>query len=147
MKGLAITAGSKPSLDASIGRQHPTSLAISTTISRVRQMTAATGIWSLSRTRSFTKLAAARVSPHSTATLISFHMILKISSNSISLSESPRMMDTLAWEPAFPPVSMSIGIYAVSTTKAESASSNPVMIAPVKVALIMRNNSQGILLL
>ena len=72
---------------------------------------------------------------------------LNISSNSISLSESPRIMETLACEPAFPPVSISIGIYAVSTTKADRASSNPVMMAPVNVALIIKNKSQGILLL
>ena len=39
MNGLAITAGSKPKRDASMGRKQPTSLAMSTTTKSVRQTT------------------------------------------------------------------------------------------------------------
>ena len=63
-----------------------------------------------SRTRSFTKLVSERVSPQRIATRISFQIVLKMSPNSTSPSERPRMMETLAWEPAFPPVSISIGM-------------------------------------
>ncbi|EJW93698.1 hypothetical protein EVA_18195 [gut metagenome] len=43
-----------------------------------------------------TKLAAARVRPHMTATRISFQMTRKISENSISFREMPRITVTLA---------------------------------------------------
>ena len=53
------------------------------------------------------------------------------------------MMVTEACEPELPPVSISIGMKAVSTTCAASASSKPVMIMPVKVAEIISSISQG----
>ena len=69
INGLAITAGSNPSFEASIGRQQPTIFAIRTTIKSVTQITAATVIDNLSRKISFTKFAPASVRPHRAATL------------------------------------------------------------------------------
>ena len=85
-------------------------LAIMTTRTSVTQTMAAMASGTRSMTRSFTKLAAERVMPQSTATRISFHIASKMSLNSISFSERPRMIETEAWEPAFPPVSISIGM-------------------------------------
>ena len=53
------------------------------------------------------------------------------------------MIVTEACEPELPPVSISIGIKAVSTTCAASAFSKFVMIRPVKVAEIISSASQG----
>ena len=94
--GLAMTAGSKPSFEVIIGRQQPMSLAITTTITSVRQITAATENSTLSSRISLRRLASASVSPHSTATLISFQIILNRFSNSISFSERLRIIETLA---------------------------------------------------
>ena len=87
----------------------------------VRHTISATVIPTLSIIIIFTKFAAARVIPQSTATLISFQITLNISENSISLSESPRIIVTEACPPALPPVSISIGIKLVSTTYVPSA--------------------------
>ena len=57
------------------------------------------------------------------------------------------MMMALAWPPALPPVSISIGINAVSTTYLLNAFSNDVMMLPVKVAEIINSKSHGILFL
>ena len=87
----------------------------------------------------------ASVKPQATPTLISFQITLNISFRSISLSESARIIVALAWPPELPPVSISIGINAVRTIIAASFSSNDVIIIPVKVALIIKSKSQGIL--
>ena len=79
-------------------------------------LTAATGmvmgLWNTRRSTSIslTKLQAASVTPQVTATRTSFQMTLKMSENSISPSERPRMTVTLAWEPQLPPVSISMGM-------------------------------------
>ena len=99
---------------------------------------------SLSIRRILKKLTIERVKPHTKPTLISFQITLKISFKSISLRESARMIVALAWPPELPPVSMSIGINAVSTMSADSLSSNEVIIIPVNVALIIKRRSQGI---
>ena len=57
INGLAITAGSNPSLFAKTGRLHPIILAIATAAIKVRQTTAATPIPTLSNNISFTKYA------------------------------------------------------------------------------------------
>ena len=110
IKGLAMTAGSKPIRSAVRGRTQPITLAIRTTTTRVRQTIRATWICTRSTTRSLIKLHTERVTPHMAATRISFHMACRVSLNSISPREIPRMMETLAWEPALPPVSMSMGM-------------------------------------
>ena len=89
---------------------HPTTLAMRTAATRVRHTTRATVTPTLSKKRSFKKFAAAKVIPHKSATRISFHTTRNPSPNSISPKDSPRIMVTLAWPPAFPPVSMSMGI-------------------------------------
>ncbi len=61
-------------------------------------------------------MATDKVTPHMKATRSSFHNTFGRSENSTSSSDSPRMMDTDACEPAFPPVSISMGMYAVNTT-------------------------------
>ena len=110
INGLAITAGSNPRRFAPTGSMQPISIAMSTALISVRQMVRATGIARRSKTRSFTKLAAASVSPQKIATLTSFQMTPGTSEYSISPSESPRMTVTDACPPAFQPVSISIGI-------------------------------------
>ena len=56
-------------------------------------------------------------------------------------------MVTLAWPPAFPPVSINMGMKTVSTAHTLNASSKEAMIAPVKVADTISSSSQGILFL
>ena len=90
-----MTAGSNPILSATNGSTHPINLANNTTTTRVAQITSATAISNLSTNISFMKLAEASVIPQRAATLISFHMTLNISLNSISPSESPRITETL----------------------------------------------------
>ena len=46
------------------------------------------------------------------------------------------------WEPQLPPVSMSMGMNAASTTTEESTSWKPLMMPPVNVAEIMSTSSQ-----
>ena len=88
-------------------------------------------------------MAAASVTPQSTATRASFQMMRQTSLYSISPSERPRTIETEAWLPALPPVSISIGIKPVSTTDAASASSNELMMLPVNVAETIRISSHG----
>ena len=54
------------------------------------------------------------------------------------------MTVTEDWEPQLPPVSISMGIKAVSTGSKLRASSKEVMIIPVKVAETIKSISQGI---
>ena len=110
IRGLAMTAGSKPIRWATIGSTQPIILAKVTVMTRVRQMIRAIRSGSLSSSISLTKLVQARVSPHRKATRISFQRAMGSSLNSISFRERPRMMETLAWEPALPPVSISMGM-------------------------------------
>ena len=90
-------------------------------------------------------MAAASVRPHSKATLASFHTTRSRSEKAISSRDSPRIMVTLACPPAFPPVSINMGMYAVRTTQALNALSKEVMILPVNAAEIIKSRSQGIL--
>ena len=151
IKGLAITAGSKPIFLASIGKEQPITFATITVKSNAMQTTAATRIVmsalsrSLSISSILTKVATARVSPQRTETLISFQITHTISLNSISPSDIPRITVTDAWLPELPPVPMSMGIKEVSTTCAARALSNPVIIIPVNVAETISRRSHGIL--
>ena len=150
MNGDAMTAGSRPSFCAAIGRVQPTSFASTMVMISVRQTTSATSgeietlpKSSLSTSIIFAKAAAAMAQPQSTATRISFQMTSITSRNSISPSEMPRITVTEAWLPELPPVSISMGMNEVSTTCAASAFSKLVMIMPVKVAETMSRSSQG----
>ena len=87
---------------------------------RVRQTTAATpavtsGFWKSIRSTSsiFTKLAAARHTPHSRATRISLNTTGSRSRNSTSSRERARMTAVEAWVPLLPPVPVSMGMKAV----------------------------------
>ena len=80
IKGLAITAGSRPTFSASSGREQPTHLANTTTNRMVRHttrhtsgVTAALPSSSRSTSSIFTKLAPARHTPHSSDTRSSFY--------------------------------------------------------------------------
>ena len=90
-----------------------------------------------------TKLAAARHTPHSTATRISFHTTATRSEKSISSRDRARITATDDWEPEFPPVPESMGMKEVSTTQAARALSKLVMMMPVKVAESISSISQG----
>ncbi len=92
------------------GSMQPIIFATRTTQTRVMHTIAATRTGIRSKMSSLAKLHRDRVTPHISATRISFQTACSVSLNSISPSEIPRMMETLAWEPAFPPVSMSIGM-------------------------------------
>ncbi|SCJ49747.1 Uncharacterised protein [uncultured Clostridium sp.] len=100
-----------------------------------------------SNTSSFTKLHTASVPPHSKATRLSRHRMRGRSWGWISPTAMPRMMVEVLWLPALPPASVSMGMYAVSTVTAASASSYPRMTRLEKVALIIRNSSHGARLL
>ena len=128
MKGLAITAGSKWIRWASRGSRQPTTLAHRTVKTMVTQMTAATITVTpslcrsiRSTTRSLTKLQAARVAPHSTATRTSFQTTRKVSENSTSPRDRPRITATEAWVPLLPPVPVSMGMNAVRAAQAAKA--------------------------
>ena len=58
----------------------------------------------------FTKLAAARHTPHSRATRSSFHTTASMSENSTSPRDRARMTATDDWEPELPPVPESMGM-------------------------------------
>ena len=149
IKGLAITAGSKPIFFAASGSVQPTILAISTVIAIVRHTTSATasviGFPSSSRSTSMIlpKHSSDSAVPQSAAVSISFHTTRGRSAKSSSPRLSARMIVTEACEPELPPVSISIGIKAVSTTWAASALSKPVMIMPVNVADTISSASHG----
>ena len=150
MKGLAITAGSKPTRFAAIGSVQPTSFAMSTVTDMVAHTTAAVSVLMsvlpiIMRSTSmiFTKQRVDSATPQSTAVLISFQITFGASENSSSPRLSARMIVTEAWEPELPPVSISIGMKAVSTTCAARALSKPVMMSPVKVAEIISSASHG----
>ena len=145
-----MTAGSKPSFLAAIGSVQPTIFAISTVTAIVKQTTKAVSavisvLPSNSRSISmiFTKQSAESATPHRKAVWISFQITRGRSGNSSSPRLMARMIVTEACEPELPPVSISIGIKAVSTTCAASALSKPVMIIPVKVAETISSISQG----
>ena len=117
MKGLAITAGSRPTFSASSGSEQPTHLAKITTNITVRHTTRHTGsvtslLPSSSRSTSciLTKLAAASAAPHRNATRISFHSTASTSEKSTSPRLRARITATDAWVPELPPVPDSMGI-------------------------------------
>ena len=117
MKGLAITAGSKPIFSASSGSEQPTHLANTTTNMMVRHTTRhTTGVTAAlpnsrrSTSCIFTKLAAARHEPHSSDTRSSFHRTFRMSEKSTSSRLKARMTATLACVPELPPVPESMGI-------------------------------------
>ena len=86
-------------------------------------MTAATVTVTLLSKISLTKFTAAKVRPHSSATRVSFHTTRKISENLICCRLMPRMIVAEAWLPQLPPVSISMGMDAVSTRYDDSADS------------------------
>ena len=96
ISGLAMTAGSKPSLWARSGKKQPMAFAKRTTRISVEQTIRAICRPTRSNSMSFRKLHTESVTPQSAATRISFQRALSASSNSISLKEIPRMMETLA---------------------------------------------------
>ena len=123
INGLAMTAGSKPIFLASRGKVQPMSFAITTVTHIVRLTTKATTTVTdsfpnrrPSTSIIFAKQAAERAMPHMKAVASSLRITLPMSLNSTSPRERARMTVTEDWEPEFPPVSMSIGIKAVSTT-------------------------------
>lgn len=94
IRGLAITAGSNPIFLASIGSDEPITFATRTVIKRVRLIVRDIATSTPSKSMSLKKFATARVSPQRIATLVSFQITLKISLNSISSSERPRIIVT-----------------------------------------------------
>ena len=94
INGLAITAGSKPIFLASIGSVQPTNFASIIVNISVKQTVRATSTVTLSIIIIFMKLAVASVRPQSIDTRNSFQITLKISLNSMSPSESPRIIVT-----------------------------------------------------
>ena len=89
------------------------------------------------------KFAVASVSPQSTATRSSFQSTLNMLLNSISPSDSARMTDTDAWEPALPPEPVIIGMNDERMITLASIPSNAEMIVLVKVAESMSTSSHG----
>ena len=151
MKGLAITAGSKPRRLASSGNVQPTNLAMITVTHSVRHTALLTSKLMLllpisirSTSKIFTKHTTDKAMPHRMAVRNSFHMTLKISPSFSSSRLKARMTVTEDWEPQLPPVSISMGIKAVRAGSRLRASSKEVMIMPVKVADTISSISQGI---
>ena len=58
------------------------------------------------------------MTPHSTATRISFQMTRRVSENSTSPRDRPRMTATEAWVPLLPPVPVSMGMKAIRAEQA-----------------------------
>ena len=105
MKGLAMTAGSKPTRFAAIGSVQPTSFAMSTVTDMVAHTTAAVSVLMsvlpiIMRSTSmiFTKQRVDSATPQSTAVLISFQITFGASENSSSPRLSARMIVTEAWD-------------------------------------------------
>ena len=113
MKGLAITAGSRPMRLAPKGRRQPASFASKTVMARVTQTTKATATDAPSKRIAFPKPKIPNVTPHRTATRSSFHRTESTSRSSTSPRERARMTATEAWLPALPAVPISIGINEV----------------------------------
>ena len=90
------------------------------------------------------KTTGAREIPQSSETRSSFQTTRSASRTPISPRERPRMIVTDACPPAFPPVSMIIGMNAVSTTQAASALSYADRIFEVNVADTINSSSHGI---
>ena len=116
----------------------------------VTQMTAATSTVTpslcnrnRSTTMSLTKLQAAKVTPQRTATRTSFQTTRKVSENSTSPRDRPRITATEAWVPLLPPVPVSMGIKAIRAEQAAREVSYPVSTMLVKVAESIRMSSQG----
>src|SRR5574344_152707 len=96
INGLAITAGSNFSFLANKGNVEPITLANITVITKVKQTTPAIFMLTPSINNILAKLASANVTPHKTATLISFHTIFNKSLSSISFKYNLRIIVTLA---------------------------------------------------
>ena len=92
---------------------------------------------------SLTKLQAAKVTPQRTATRTSFQTTRKVSENSTSPRDRPRITATEAWVPLLPPVPVSMGIKAIRAEQAAREVSYPVSTMLVKVAESIRMSSQG----
>ena len=108
--GEAITVGSKPTRFASIGSAEPTSFEATTVNKSVTQTTSATARETRSKSMSLAKLHTANVRPHSSDTVSSLPITRSRSRKRISPRDRPRITVTDDWEPALPPVSISMGI-------------------------------------
>mgnify|MGYP007002741591 CR=1 FL=1 len=118
-------------------------IAITTAATRVRHTDAATSTPTLSNNSNLqVRCGRCDTADQCHADLLEYD--LGTSRYSISFRDNPRMTVTLAWLPALPPVSISMGIYATSTAHTLRASSKEEMMAPVKVADTIRRSSQGI---
>ena len=73
---------------------------------------------------------------------ISLNKILKISVIFSSFNAKPLMTVIEACEPAFPPVSISIGIKEINAGVTVNASSNSVIMNPVMIADNIKTNNQ-----
>ena len=138
-----MTAGSRCTAFAAMGSRPPRHLETITVTSSERltaRATAAPVCGSKSRMRP--KLTAASAAPHSRLTASSLFSTRSASRGRISPSARPRMTRVEDWEPQLPPVSMSMGMNAASTTTEESTSWKPLMMPPVNVAEIMSTSSQ-----
>ena len=96
IKGLAITAGSKPIFLASIGSEQPITLAMIIVIINVRQTHNATRRLTLSIIKIFMKLHIPKVIAQHIATLASLKITRHISLKSISFKDKALMILTLA---------------------------------------------------
>ena len=118
-----MTAGSRWTRLARMGRKQPSSLDTITVTISVKLTTRATEKARWLSSISLARFTTARVMPHSRPTRISFQATRIQSQYRISPRERPRITVTEDWLPQFPPVSMSMGIKAVSTTWAARADS------------------------
>ena len=142
MSGDAIIAGSRCSSVAMSGSTPPITFAIITVhiiaIATVSPISSLPGYWIMMRI----KLSAPRISPQIKATLSSFQITFKASFTLISCRARERITSVLDCAPAFPPVSVSIGINVIRSGIAVSVSSNLPRIPPETISAIISTTSQ-----
>ena len=84
------------------------------------------------------------MTPHKRATRSSFHQTFNASDTLISRKAMPRMTRVLDWEPALPPVSVSMGINVIRMGSVVRACSKLPRMVPEIISEIISTNSQTI---
>ena len=114
ISGPAIMAGSRPIFFAKIGNDPPITLAKITVMIILKDTVAATQTDACCIMRILAKFITANTIPTKKILILnSFHMTLNISLRLISSRAKPRIIRVADWEPAFPAVSISMGINEV----------------------------------
>ena len=143
ISGPAIIAGSNLIFFAIMGNTPPTTFANTTIKNKVKQTVIETNKSVLSIKYILKKLTEDKINPTMQLTRSSFHKTLRISLVLMSPNAKPLIIKVEDWEPAFPPVSINIGINDARTITDCKALSNLFIMFPVNAADIINNRSHG----